>query len=80
MFTKQDLKSSTLAELQKELKQAKLKLQELRIGVKTSHLKDTSAIQKQKCYIARILTTIKEIEFEELVKKATVLESAQAAA
>lgn len=73
MLTTQELKASTLKELLKELQSALLKLQELRIGVKTSHLKDTSAIKKQKRYVARILTVIKEIELDELVKQATEL-------
>jgi len=63
-----DVKSMTHKELSIELASARATLQKRRITVKTKHDKDTSAINKQKKYIARLLTALKEVELEELVK------------
>lgn len=68
MFSKQEIQSSNLKELQKELLSARGKDQQTRIGVKTSHLKDTSSVGKQKRYIARLLTQINLLKKEESKK------------
>ena len=45
-----------------------------RITVKTKHDKDTSGITKQKKYIARLMTALKEVEMEEMVEAATKID------
>jgi len=59
----------TKKELQESLMEARETLQRKRITVKTKHEKDISAVKKQKKYIARILTALKEIELEEKIEK-----------
>lgn len=68
-----ELKSSTRKELLKELEQARKTLQEWRLGVKTSHLKDSSLISKQQRYIAQMLTLLKEMDLDEKVQHAQKL-------
>ncbi len=70
MLSSQELKSSTLQELLKELHGARQESQRIRLGLKTSHLKDSSLAGRWKRYIARILTLLREIELDEQVKKA----------
>jgi len=71
MLSIQELKSSTNKELLKELENARGEMVRVRIGVKTKHLKDSSFVSKHKKYIAQILTVLKEMDLEEMVKKAT---------
>ncbi len=68
MQSYQDLKSMTKKELLVELSVARVTLQKQRITVKTKHDKDTSAVTKQKRYVARLLTALKEIELEEMIE------------
>lgn len=70
MQSYQDLKTLTKKELLEALNDARQELLQKRITVKTKHEKDTSLIQKQKQYIARLLTALKEIELEEKVANA----------
>ena len=65
----QDLKSMTKKELQVALQTARVELQKKRITVKTKHETDISSVKKQKKYIARLLTTLKEIEREEKIEE-----------
>ena len=46
----------------------------IRITCKTKSLKDSSRVTKQRKYVAQIKTIIKELELEDLVKKATEIE------
>ena len=71
MLSIQELRSSTKKELQQELKNARSEMLRVKIGVKTKNLKDSSLVSKQKRYIARIITALKELELEEMVEKAT---------
>ena len=73
MLSIQELKSSTLKELQSELKKGREELVRIRIGVKTKHIKDLSLVSKQKKYLAQVLTSIKELELDEQVEKAAKL-------
>ena len=68
MLSNQELKSLTKKELLKELEEAREILMKKRITVKTKHEKDTSAVSKQKHYIAKLKTALKELELEEMVK------------
>ncbi len=45
-----------------------------RITVKTKHEKDTSAASKQKKYVARIMTAIKEFDLEEAVANSITID------
>lgn len=69
MQTYRELKSLTKKELIVELATARDVMMKKRITVKTKHDKDSSAINKQKKYIARLSTALKELELEELVDK-----------
>jgi ribosomal protein L29 len=69
MLSYQELKSMTRKELLKELDDAREAMMKQRITVKTKHNKDTSTISKQKKFIARLKTALKEIELEEMVEK-----------
>ncbi|MFH1012638.1 MAG: 50S ribosomal protein L29 [Candidatus Peregrinibacteria bacterium] len=71
MLTIQELRSSTLKELRQELASAQKELQHLRISVRTKNQKDISLVSKQKHYVARIQTLLKEIELETLAEQAT---------
>jgi large subunit ribosomal protein L29 len=71
MLSVQELKTLSKKELLKELEQAKPNMVKIRIGVKTKHQKDTSAVEKTKRYIARIKTILKEMELEEIVDEAS---------
>jgi len=70
MLSIQELKSSTRKELLQELKNARNEIVRVRIGVKTKSLKDSSLVNKQKRYIAKIKTALKELDMEEMVKDA----------
>ena len=74
MQSYQDLKSLTKKELLAELKKAREEMMKKRITVKTKHDKDTSGVNKQKKYIARLMTAIKEVEMEEMVEQATKID------
>lgn len=74
MLSNQELKSSTKKELFKELSDARETLMKKRITVKTKHDKDTSSVLKQKKYVARIMTALKELELEEMVEKSASIE------
>ncbi len=74
MLSNQELKSSTKKELQKELSEAREALMKKRITVKTKHDKDTSGVQKQKRYIARVMTSLKELELEEMVENSSKID------
>lgn len=67
MQTYQELKSLTKKELLLALGEAREELLKRKMTVKTRHEKDSSAVGKQKRYIARLLTVLKEIEIEELI-------------
>jgi ribosomal protein L29 len=73
MLSIQELKSSTKKELLEELKNARNEMVRVRIGVKTKSLKDSSLANKQKKYIARIQTALKELDMEEMVEKANTI-------
>ena len=68
MQTNQELKSSTKKELQRELQEARETMMKKRITVKTKHDKNASSVSKQRKYVARIKTALKELEFEEMVE------------
>lgn len=71
MLSFQELTSSTLKELMQELTKAKESMLKIRLHCKTRHEKDTSKAQKNKKYIARIKTAIKQLEIEEAKKMAS---------
>ena len=71
MLSIQELRSSTRKELLEELKNARNEVVRVRIGTKTKSLKDSSSVNKQKRYIARIKTALRELDMEEMVEKAT---------
>ena len=73
MLSIQELKSSTRKELLSELEKARKELLRIRVGVKTKNVKDSSLVGKQKDYIARMLTTLREIELEEITENADKL-------
>ena len=68
MLSNQELKSLTRKELLKELQEARELCQKHRITVKTKHHKDTSSVSRQKKYVARVMTMLKELDLEEAVK------------
>lgn len=68
MLSNQELKSLTRKELLKELQEARELSQKNRITVKTKHHKDTSSVSKQKKYVARVMTALKELDLEEAVE------------
>jgi ribosomal protein L29 len=68
MLSNQELRSSTRKELLKELEEAREAALKKRITIKTKQDKDTSGASKQKTYIARILTALKELDLEEAVE------------
>ena len=68
MLSNQEFKSSTRKELLMELQEAREVGMKKRITVKTKHDKDTSSVSKQKKYVARIMTALKELDMEEVVK------------
>lgn len=70
MFSIQELKSSTRKELFSELQKARKELLRIRVGVKTKNVKDSSLVDKQKAYIARLLTVIRELQLEEITQNA----------
>ena len=74
MLTIQELRSSTKKELLEELKNARSEMLKVKIGVKTKNAKDSSLVSKNKKYVARIMTALKELELEEMVNKAEELE------
>lgn len=67
MQTYQELKSLTKKELLLALSEARQELLKRKITVKTKHEKDSSGVNKQKRYIARLLTALKQIEIEEMI-------------
>ena len=69
MLSNQELKSLTRKELLQELQEAREISQKNRITVKTKHHKDTSSVSKQKKYVARVMTALKELDLEEAVEK-----------
>lgn len=74
MLTVRELQSSTRKELLQELHDAQRTLQQLRIGIRTKNHKDTSEAPKNRAYVARIKTILREMELEEVVKQAKTLE------
>ncbi len=70
MLTLQELQSLTRKELLQELEKASKELAHLRISVRTKNQKDTSLVFRTKQMIARIKTQLKEMDLEEIVKKA----------
>lgn len=60
MLSKQELRQSGAKELLAELNKAKKEALKIRINLKTKHDKDTSKAFKNKQYVARILTFLKE--------------------
>lgn len=77
MFSIQELRSSTEKELDQELSRARKELLKIRISVRNKHEKDTSKVKKINCYIAQILTVMKETKEEVLSDSAP--DSAEAA-
>lgn len=65
MLTTQELRSSTAKELFQELEAARNNMLKVRISIKTKHEKNISKSKQLKCYIAKIMTVMKEIEKEE---------------
>ena len=75
MLTIQELKSSNLTELERELSSAQTELLKIRIALKTKHEKDSSKSKKTKRYIAKIKTIISELKIEDSKEsKATLTE------
>ncbi len=70
MMTLTELRVLKQKELQKELESSKTDLYRLEIGLRTQHTKDTSLHRKQRAYIARIGTLLRELELEETIKNA----------
>ena len=64
----------TRKELLAELTNAREEMMKKRITVKTKHAKDTSTISKQKKFIARISTSLKELELEEMVEQSKTID------
>ncbi len=64
MLSIQELRSSTVKELLRELETTRKDMLKVRINVKTKHEKDTSKVQKTKLYIAQVLTVLKEAKEE----------------
>ncbi|MBU1017820.1 50S ribosomal protein L29 [Patescibacteria group bacterium] len=62
MLTIQELRSSTEKELLQELVAARKNTLKTRVNTKTKHEKDIAKVQKAKCYVAQILTVLKETE------------------
>lgn len=69
MLSNQELRSSTKKELYRELREAREMMIKRGITVKTKHDKDSSGVSKQRKYIARVQTAIREFELGELVKE-----------
>ncbi len=74
MLSSQELKSLTRKELLRELEEARELAQKNRITVKTKHNKDSSSVSKQKKYVARVMTALKELDLEEAVKSSTKID------
>jgi len=74
MLSVQELQTLNKNDLQDELATARTELGQLRISIKTKHEKDTSKAKRQKKYIARIKTVIREIQLEEAVSKAVSID------
>lgn len=74
MLSNQELKSLTRKELLQELEGAREVVMKKRITVKTKHEKDTSSVSKQKKYVARLMTALKELELEEMVAKSEIID------
>ncbi len=68
MLSNKELKSLTRKELLEELTIARSTTMKKRITIKTKHDKDSSSAPKIKKYVARIMTAIKELDLEEMVK------------
>ena len=68
MLSNQELKSLTRKELLKELEEARELVMKKRITIKTKHDKDSSGASKQKKYVARVMTALKELDLEEMVE------------
>ena len=71
MLSAQELQSSTQKELMQELQSAQSEMQRIRLGVTTNNIKDSSLASRQKRYVARIKTILRELELEALVKEAS---------
>lgn len=69
MLSNQELRTSTKKELLKELQEAHEMMVKKGITVKTKHDKDSSSVLKQRRYVARVKTAIKELELSEMVKE-----------
>lgn len=69
MLSNQDLRRSTKKELQRELKEATEMMVKKAVTVKTKHDKDSSGVSKQRRYVARVKTTLRELELSDLVKE-----------
>jgi ribosomal protein L29 len=73
MLSNQELRTSTKRELMRELEEAREMMLKKGITVKTKHDKDSSSVLKQRRYVARIKTAIKELELSEMVKESKKL-------
>lgn len=69
MLSNQELRTSTQKELLRELDEAREMMTKKGITVKTKHDKDSSGVLKQRRYIARIKTAIRELDLGEMVKE-----------
>ncbi|MFH0838229.1 MAG: 50S ribosomal protein L29 [Patescibacteria group bacterium] len=74
MLSNQELKSLTRKELLRELEDARELAMKKRITIKTKHEKDTSSIPKQKKFIARIMTALRELDLEEAVENSVKID------
>ena len=74
MQTYQELKSLTKKELLLALQEARQELLKRKITVKTKHEKDSSGVLKQKRYIARLLTALKQVEIEQMIDASTKID------
>jgi len=63
------LKAKTISELEQELREAKIKLANLKKDLLQEKLKKISEIKKNKKYIARIKTLIREKIKEDIIKE-----------
>lgn len=73
MLSTKEINTLTKKELFKELASANNEIQKIRLGVKTKHVKNSSLVVKQRRYVARLKTVIRQLELEEMVKKASTI-------
>lgn len=63
MLTLQELRNVSLKEINRELVQAKKSYDQTRIQIGTQHSKNSAVLQKDKKYIAQILTVMRESKY-----------------